>query len=327
MKSLKSTLTTTKVHGGEEISSSKGTINVAYSNIIEDPQVKYHYEEKPVQDYFHLFSDGGRADVIFLDKEDVRYAKNLFAFLSNKYDVKVLIYAVMSNHIHAVLHGDYSKCLCFMNMYKRLICRYFSNRQKNIGVFAIALKKIATDQMLKNEIIYVYKNPVEAGLNFTPDQYYGGVGRIFFCERSQTVFKRISDMSYREKRAVFHTDMPIPESWFCDSEGTILPSCYIAVEDVQMAFRNSVKAFLGFMSGKKDQNDDRKFMISNMSDRELRYKVEERCEDLLHKKLCDTSPEERLELARNMIVFDIFPKSGSMARALNLSRETIVSLK
>ncbi len=64
------------------------------------------YERHPVEDCYHIYSDGTRVSVLFERDEDKVYGRNLIAVLAFKYHIRVYCDVVMDTHFHLVGKGD-----------------------------------------------------------------------------------------------------------------------------------------------------------------------------------------------------------------------------
>ena len=63
------------------------------------------WETYPVQDCFHIYSDGTRVSVLFETPEDKVYARNLIAVLAYRYHIRVYCDVIMDTHLHVVACG------------------------------------------------------------------------------------------------------------------------------------------------------------------------------------------------------------------------------
>ena len=83
------------------------------------------YERHPVEDCYHIYSDGTRVSVLFERDEDKVYGRNLIAVLAFKYHIRVYCDVVMGTHFHLVGKGDPENIHRFVAEMKRLLTRYF----------------------------------------------------------------------------------------------------------------------------------------------------------------------------------------------------------
>ena len=83
------------------------------------------WEKHPVEDCYHIYSDGTRVSVLFERDEDKVYGRNLIAVLAFKYHIRVYCDVVMDTHFHLVGKGDPENIHRFVAEMKRLLTRYF----------------------------------------------------------------------------------------------------------------------------------------------------------------------------------------------------------
>ena len=135
----------------------------------------------PVKNCWHFSTDGTVQDVLFRDEEDFVAAMNRIYLLAKKYDILILAFCLMDNHIHFILYGAFDEANRFMHEYVRQtsmsIARKY-NLNKNLRNLEIHHQDITDDAYLKTAICYVIKNPPVAG-RFTsalpnPGRHPGG---------------------------------------------------------------------------------------------------------------------------------------------------------
>ena len=166
------------------------------------------YERHPVEDCYHIYSDGTRVSVLFERDEDKVYGRNLIAILAFKYHIRVYCDVVMCTHFHLVGKGDPENIHRFVAEMKRLLTRYFRQTHRPELVkesIWIKADPILDDVELARKIIYVFRNPLDAGDPLLPENYPWGVGRLFFQQDTAVAAKRVGDMTLDERRTLFRT--------------------------------------------------------------------------------------------------------------------------
>ena len=211
------------------------------------------WEKHPVEDCYHIYSDGTRVSVLFERDEDKVYGMNLIAVLAFKYHIRVYCDVVMDTHFHLVGKGDPENIHRFVAEMKRLLTRYFRQTHRpelvKEGIW-IKADPLPDDQEVMRKIIYVFRNPLDAGDPLLPENYRWGVGRLFFHEDTAVAAKRVGDMTLDERRALFHTRIDLPEDWEVDAHGMLLPRCYIDLDGVYKLFQ-SPRRYLSFLFVRK----------------------------------------------------------------------------
>ena len=124
------------------------------------------WEKHPVEDCYHIYSDGTRVSVLFERDEDKVYGMNLIAVLAFKYHIRVYCDVVMDTHFHLVGKGDPENIHRFVAEMKRLLTRYFRQTHRpelvKEGIW-IKADPLPDDQEVMRKIIYVFRNPLDAG--------------------------------------------------------------------------------------------------------------------------------------------------------------------
>ena len=82
------------------------------------------WDSHPVQDCYHICSDGTRVSVLFELPEDKVFAMNLIATLAHRYRLRVYCPVVMDTHFHLVAQGKAEDIAAFINQMKRLLTMY-----------------------------------------------------------------------------------------------------------------------------------------------------------------------------------------------------------
>ena len=262
------------------------------------------YERHPVEDCYHIYSDGTRVSVLFERDEDKVYGRNLIAVLAFKYHIRVYCDVVMGTHFHLVGKGDPENIHRFVAEMKRLLTRYFRQTHRPELVkdsIWIKADPILDDVELARKIIYVFRNPLDAGAHLLPENYPWGVGRLFFQKDTAVAAKRVGDMTLEERRTLFRTRIDLPPDWEIDANGMLLPRCYIDLDEVHRLFR-SPRRYLSFLFVRKkditeqDEQCARPF-LEIRADKQLRAEAHAESLRLFHLPITQLSEPDRLRIA------------------------------
>ena len=229
------------------------------------------WEEKPVEDCFHVYSDGTRMAVLFDTDEDKVHAMNLFPVLARHFGIRIYCIIVMDTHFHLVVCGPQEQVGKMVGEIKRLLCRYFRDSGRPHFVedgIRIEMDAIQTEEELMGKIIYVFRNNLDAGGRFLPEDYRWGIGSMIFHRRDTSRYHRVGDLSIRERERLFKTREPIPDNWLYDDAGMLVPFSYIDVDYIERLFA-SPKRYIAFLFVRKkdlakhDEDCARKFVEEN----------------------------------------------------------------
>lgn len=194
--------------------------------------------------YWHLYTDGRNADIIFRNQEEMKIGMNLLAISCLNFpDVTVLTFALMNNHLHMILACGADRCRSLFEMFKSRLWKCFSRNSRTIDLSGFECKavEISTLQSLRNEIVYVNRNGYVARPDCTPFSYPWGAGACFYnpfllCLPSVPY----AGLSVREKRKICHSnDVVIPSPDVKVIGGLILPSSFCSIAEAESFFRSA----------------------------------------------------------------------------------------
>lgn len=263
------------------------------------------FAPSPVSDCYHIYSNGTKMNVLFTERKDYIFMMNMLAVTSFANRVSLLVTQVMETHFHVVASGSQSECLKFT---KDILMKLgiFISRRKLSGKLEISMDPILDSRELKNKIMYVYRNAITAGFSLAPWQYEWGPGDIYFVnhENINNVGIPMGSISATKKRKLFHTHVSLPCEWRVNSEGMIIPHCYIDWQRVEKLFL-TIRAFIAFMYQKKDIESAinaecaRGYYIK-YSEEELRKYANGLCVDVFGEPLSKASFENKIAVARKV---------------------------
>ena len=125
--------------------------------------------------FFHVMSQGINKNFIFEDSIDIKfYIKNMYE-IKDKYNVKIIAYCIMNNHVHMLLETAGVENLSkYMHCLNTRFGQYYNKKYKRVGyVFRDRYKAegIYSEKQLYNCIKYIYDNPVKAEICKKPEEY------------------------------------------------------------------------------------------------------------------------------------------------------------
>ena len=151
--------------------------------------------------FWHLYTSGKEATIIFKSIEDHEVAMNLLAMTAFKNPgIIILAFEIMDNHVHFALSGSKDCCITFFWQFRRRLMRYFSGKGERLSSFDPKIKEITDLRTLRNTIVYINRNGYVADNNYTPFSYPWGTGGYYFNVSSH--FSTYGQLTAREKRAL-----------------------------------------------------------------------------------------------------------------------------
>ena len=278
--------------------------------------------DEVVDDIWHVYSDGTRADIPFNTDEDKIFAWNSVAICAEIAGVRVWVSTVNDTHLHTLVQGTRERA----ERYKIVMQQRLQTQFPGQGIY-FTCDAIKTRDEVLIKFMYVYRNCLDF-FKKLPGEYAWGSGSIYFSEK-RLFFKgrKIGEMSIREQRRLFHTKATLPGHWMCDYDGKILPESFIDYEAVEQLFR-SVFTFIAFMHIRKDdearlKQQIHKHYLESRSIQDLRRIGNEICVKMFGRKLSKVSLQARLDVAVQMIRRGISGRSASLAKALLLKPEDL----
>ena len=288
------------------------------------------WETYPVQDCFHVYSDGTRVSVLFETPEDKVYARNLIAVLAYRYHIRVYCDVIMDTHLHVVACGRPEDIARFKAQLKRQLAMYIlrSNRAYLLKEGIMIDDEIIHDNVeLMRKIIYVFRNPIDAGYPYLPEDYPWGIGRLFFHPLAAGTGRKVGEMTEREKRNLFRTRVDIPDGWEVDQNGMLLPSSYIDLNAVLQLF-GSPKRFIAFLFVKKKDLTEQdakcaQSFLEKKGDSELHAEADEIGRSLFGRRITKLSQAERIQVASQLWKECRTLSRKQLARAVRMNTELI----
>jgi REP element-mobilizing transposase RayT len=198
--------------------------------------------------YYLVTTEHLEESLWFRDEEDFATGMNhvaIQAALSPA--VTVLVFILMSNHVHFVLYGSREDVERFVNGFKGRYSQYLKRKygtKEFLRRNGLDIKVIAEDEAesLERAMAYVQMNCVAANICLYPGQYPWGTGNAFFqaAGGGKTGHRSLGELSGRERIRLLHSGnaIALPDEWMLSDAGYVLPESYIDVELVETTFRS-----------------------------------------------------------------------------------------
>ena len=245
--------------------------------------------------YWHVCTEGLEKDVIFKSDKDFIFGMNGVAVCAFVYNVRVMAFCLMTNHVHFVVEGTEYNCRKFIMSYRRRL-----SILTRIAGTDICMKLIDSRDYLLTAIAYVLRNPMTSGQNILPFSYRWGSGKCYFRGAEINEGKTLAEIGSRNARKLLHSNSSIPETYRIDSEGMVCPESYVASDFVERLFRSAAQ-LLYYVS----RNDSVEINLASdvlrktsYTDTELIVSVQRLCKErFLRTDPQSLSIEERCRLA------------------------------
>lgn len=269
----------------------------------------------PVRNCWHFSTDGKYVDAIFYDDADFISGMNRIYVTLKSYQVIILAFSLMDNHIHFVLYGRFDECNRFMHDYVRRTSRHIAithgDNHKMEGV-PIDYQKIDTDVYLKTVICYTIKNAPAAGIPYNAWDYPWSSGPLYFRRHGlwsspdwlSTAMEKVSTLGLGNHglRVFLQTRMP-PQEDVRTIGNLVFPGEYVAYDLVERVFKTCKSFNYFYCKTKEDDVDVRGGDVSRLSIpmKEMRQHKKEVCHELYGvANVKSLSTGQRIKLARTL---------------------------
>lgn len=236
--------------------------------------------------------------VIFKSREDYIVGMNAIPVCAQRFNVTVLAFCLMDNHVHFIVQGAEANCRKFIINYKRKLGKLAGIRGADV-----CMKLIEDTEYLKRAIGYVLRNSLSAGLKILPIHYEWSSASLYFRSPAQTDFRNlrtVGALSYREKRNLLHSQTNELDTYTITPEGMINPESYVAVQAVEELFYSPAR-LMYFISSKENMEVEIRSGIlhkARYTDDELIISIGNICQEVFRCESPDKlSIEDRYRLA------------------------------
>lgn len=125
--------------------------------------------------FFHNMIQGINKEYIFEENRCKKKYMELLQKESNKFNITLIAFTIMSNHAHILLYTENVKNMSlFMKRINEQFAMYYNYINERVGiVFRNRYKSqpILSEKQLMNCIKYIFNNPVRANLVLNPEEY------------------------------------------------------------------------------------------------------------------------------------------------------------
>lgn len=196
---------------------------------------------------FHVSWEGLENAVLFRDDEDYDVAVKQIAICARRTNVLVIIYAVVSNHVHVGLLAAMQKDAdVYAQELKRVYSMWFSRKyhEKSIlhGTDAKAIL-LDSDWYVRNALAYIPRNALDNGCSVQEYRWSGF--RAMFREKPEPGHYWVGQMTKRERERLLHTADNLRQvPWQLDSNGFLIPGSFCDAAYLEQVFNHAPAFFL-----------------------------------------------------------------------------------
>lgn len=204
--------------------------------------------------YWHLYTDGEKMEMIFSCPADYMFGITLLGLCGALLPrIRILTFALMSNHLHVIVAGPEDDIRSFFTLFKERLNRYHVGHKRYCDMhrFEAKLFRIPDLHALRNEIVYVNRNGYVVSPDCTPFSYWWCAGIFFYNPMGEMLSLRpYASLTVREQRELCHArEFELPGSYRVwegfrpgvDSvSGSLLfPPDFCAIREAESFFRDA----------------------------------------------------------------------------------------
>lgn len=247
--------------------------------------------------------------MIFRDRSGYIAGMNAIPVYVLSYNVRMLSFCLMNNHVHFIICGQEDNCMKFIRHYRKRLAVIAGSGRDDVRMAGICIKRIDDADYLMRAIGYVLRNPVNAGWKIMPMHYEWCSAGLYFrgYHGAFPVGRTVSSLNYRERRRLLGSHVELPEHYTMSPEGMIYPECYVDIGAVERLFLNP-----GRLLYRLSRNDDVGLELEMTSD--VLRKVQYRDEELAGSVLSICREEFRCASIQNLTVEQRYILAGMLRK-------------
>jgi len=195
---------------------------------------------------YHVCVRGHETAVLCRDDADYDMMVKTICLCAYRQNVKVVIYAVVSNHCHvAVLAAFQQDADAFGEDLKKCYSMWFSRKygaSKILHRIDVKALSLDNDWHVRNALAYIPHNAIDNGSNI--DEYpWSGYAAMFSAK--MPTGRPVASLTKREKAAVLHTALDLSAvPWLLDADDHLIPRSFCDHLYLEEAFSNDQAFFL-----------------------------------------------------------------------------------
>ena len=280
--------------------------------------------------FYHVCTEGLETDIIIKDKEDFEVAKNYLALSGWNIKVEIVVFCLMSNHIHVLLVAkNRDQALKFIRHFKQVYSTYLRSKyglDRAMKGQMESISLISDIKYLRNCIAYILRNPVSARICNRVDEYPWSSHNAYFHIDSNNANIPIASLKGRLRRKLLRTRMNLDNCPYCiDEKGNISTESFVRSDLVHLAFNNSGKSFLYYLGSCNDAQMEYEFVtrpLVQSNDQDLLSAVETIVAQRFKKDVSLLTTSEKCSMLKYLF-FNYKSTVPQLSRILGLSRELI----
>lgn len=284
---------------------------------------------------FHVSLEGLEKRILCREEDDYDAFVKIIHICARRKNVRVVIYAVVSNHAHAVILAvDKPASDAYGEDVKKMYAMYYARKYADKSVMAGIDAKpiwIDSDWYLRNAIAYDVRNAMDNGAASVQAYKWTGY-RAMFCggqPMPSGTFRKVSELTKREKRAIMHTDDDLTNvPWLLDEEGHLEPASTCEWRYLEAAFGHDQASFLRAIGSVNTAELGQKLVWGPrmfQPDSDFLPAVNDICKRWFNQEVHTLSVEKKARVM-NYVVHSMKTNIAQLARTFELERKVVSRL-
>ena len=285
--------------------------------------------------YWFVTTDHLEDRLLFKDVEDFCVGMNYVAVQAHKWKVSVLVFILMSNHLHFVLLCTREQAEEFINGFKKEYSKYLRIKygsKEHLRRNGVDIRQIPTEnEVLERTLAYVQMNCVAANICCSPGDYPWGTGSCFFIGPMEDLPKAtvlsggrpLAGFSKRERYRLIHSKIELPGEWPMADAGYVLPSAYVRKDLVEKIFRTPKRYnyFLRSSSKARVKLEAGEQSRPTFKDQVIASALPDLCSSLFRKQQVKELSDEQMVELMHQLCFRFAANAHQLARVMGLTYE------
>jgi REP element-mobilizing transposase RayT len=248
--------------------------------------IRYFKDPCPGREGIFMFtSDHQLRQLIFKTASDFSYGVNTLAIGTLKYNVRILCYTLMNNHLHLLVMGSYENCLAYFRWVLLRLAQMLKARYGISGILKANnadVQYVTDSQMFLNEVAYLLRNSFKAHID-SPYSYPWAPFEMYFNPYLENIRgERFPSTDAAMK--ILGTHALIPEDWE-HRNGTILNKCFVDYRTAERLLGSGYTLFNRIRKFDTESAIAKSHGVEEQltfTDNELQEKIQAVCQNELH---------------------------------------------
>jgi hypothetical protein len=282
--------------------------------------------------YWHIATPGISTEILFTSPDDYCFGMTLVAESLYFCGIKSYSFSLMSNHLHNVCEAETrQRCVDFLDHYGTRLKRYATGKGRYLNLDGFVCEPVSIDNLasLRNNMVYVDRNPYVINTAQTPYSYPWGSGFLYFGYSPKLIPSTpYSSLTLREKRNLTHArDITLPDS-FSVRNNFVAPESFVDWNTGRSFFRDAHQYFNLLTKNRESYAEFAAIYGDSvvLTDEEMYYAaIALASKNYQAQKLGDLTDRQRIEIAKKMH-FDYRAGNAQINRILKVDKTLLSEL-